>query len=70
MAAQASKNCVLDVFRAIYSFQFRIRMHGWNKFKITYNDAWAKENILYAAHHATILIFFFFFFYSLNIHYV
>ena len=39
----------LDVFRAIYSFQFRIKMHGLNELKIIYDHAWAKENILYVA---------------------
>ena len=34
MASQVCKNGVLDVFRAIYSFQFRIKMNGLNEFKI------------------------------------
>ena len=57
MAAQVCKNGVFDVFSSIYSFQFRIKMHGLNEFKIIYDDVWAKENILYAAHHAIISIF-------------
>ena len=57
MAAQVCKNGILDVFRAIYSFQFRIKMHGLNEFKIIYDHVWAKENILYAAHHTIIFIF-------------
>ena len=49
MAAQVCKNGVFDVFSSIYSFQFRIKMHGLNEFKIIYDHVWAKENILYAA---------------------
>ena len=54
MAAQVCKNGVFDVFSSIYSFQFRIKMHGLNEFKIICDHVWAKENILYAAHHAII----------------
>ena len=57
MAAQVCKNGVFDVFSSIYSFQFRIKMHGLNEFKIIYDHVWAKENILYAVHHAIISIF-------------
>ena len=60
MAAQMCKNAILDIFRAIYSFQFRIKMHGLkslNEFKIIYDHVWAKNNILYAAHHTIISIF-------------
>ena len=57
MAAQMCKNAILDIFRAIYSFQFRIKMHGLNEFKIIYDHVWAKESILYAAHHTIISIF-------------
>ena len=57
MAAQVCKNGVFDVFSSIYSFQFRIKMNGLNEFKIIYDHVWAKENILYAAHHAVIAIF-------------
>ena len=57
MAALVCKNGVFDVLTSIYSFQFRIKMHGLNEFKIIYGHGWAKENILYAAHHAVILIF-------------
>ena len=57
MAAQVCKNGVLDEFRAIYSFQFCIKMHGLNEFKIIYDHVWTKENIIYAAHHTIILIF-------------
>ena len=56
MAAQVCKNGVFDVFRVIYSFQFRIKMHGLNEFKIINNHVWAKENNLYAAHHIIISI--------------
>ena len=56
MAAQVCKNGVFDVFSSIYSFQFRIKMHGLNEFKIIYDHVWAKD-ILYAAHHAVISIF-------------
>ena len=45
MAAQVCKNGVFDVFSSIYSFQFRIKMHGLNEFKIIYDHVWAKENI-------------------------
>ena len=57
MAAQVCKNGVLYVFRVIYSFQFRIKMHGLNEFLIIYDHVWAKENILCAAHNAIISIF-------------
>ena len=57
MAAQVCKNGVFDVFSSIYSFQIRIKMHGLNELKIIYDHVWAKENILYAAHHAVISIF-------------
>ena len=56
MAAQVCKNGVFDVYSSIYSFQFRIRMHGLNEFQIIYDHVWAKENILYAVHHAVISI--------------
>ena len=45
MAAKVCKNGVLDVFSSIYSFQFRIKMHGLNEFKIIYDHIWAEENI-------------------------
>ena len=57
MAAQVCKNGVFDVFSPIYSFQFRIKMHGLNEFKIIYDHVWAKENILYAPHRTVISIF-------------
>ena len=57
MAAQVCKNGVFDVFSSIYSFQFRIKMHRLNEFKIIYDHVWAKKNILYAAHHTIISIF-------------
>ena len=57
MAAHVCKNGVLDVIRAIYSFKFCIKMHGFNEFKINYDHVWAKKNILYAAHHTIISIF-------------
>ena len=69
MAAQVCKNSALDVFRAIYSFQFRIKMHGLNELKTIYDHVWAKENILYAAHHTIILIQIKIFILSLNNHF-
>ena len=57
MAAEVWINGGTDVFSSIYSFQFRIKMHGFNKFKIIYDHVWAKGIILYAAHHAITSIF-------------
>ena len=51
------KKVILDLLRAFYSFQIWIKVHGLNEFKITKNNAWAKENILYAAHYTIISIF-------------
>ena len=47
----------LVLFTFSFFFQFRIKMHGLNEFKIIFDHVWAKENIIYAAHHAIISIF-------------
>ena len=43
MAAQVCKNGVLNVFRAIYSFQFLIK----NEFKIIYDHVNTSAEIIY-----------------------
>ena len=42
MAAQVCKNGVFDVFSFIYSFQFRIKMHGLMR---GYFDIYPNKNI-------------------------